>query len=102
MRLRPRGQGKIPIQNMRGEYTELFGGMTLKKGRQEEYFFSSLRNRHPELLARYEQIYKGDEWGQATGEYDRQRMRSISDKIDFVSKQELEVVKFIHPKILRY
>ncbi len=47
----------------------IFGGMTLKNGRQKEYFFSSLRDKHPELLARYEQIYEENKWGQATEEY---------------------------------
>jgi len=47
----------------------IFGGMTLKKGRQKEYFFSLLREKRPELLAKYAQIYGEDMWGQATEEY---------------------------------
>jgi len=47
----------------------IFGGMTLKDGRQKEYFYSSLRERHPELLAKYGQIYGENKWGQATEEY---------------------------------
>ncbi len=47
----------------------IFGGMTLKDGRQKEYFYSSLREKHPELIAKYEKIYEANEWGQATEEY---------------------------------
>jgi DNA repair photolyase len=47
----------------------IFGGMTLKNGRQEECFFSLLRDNHPKLLARYKQIYGENKWGQATEEY---------------------------------
>jgi DNA repair photolyase len=47
----------------------IFGGMTLKNGRQEEHFLSLLRNKHPELLGKYKQIYGENKWGQATEEY---------------------------------
>ncbi|TLN01220.1 radical SAM protein, partial [bacterium] len=47
----------------------IFGGMTLKNGRQKEYFYSSLRDKHPDLLAKYAHIYKENVWGQATEEY---------------------------------
>jgi len=47
----------------------IFGGMTLKNGRQKEYFFSLLGEQYPELLAKYEQIYGDNKWGQATEEY---------------------------------
>ncbi len=47
----------------------IFGGMTLKNGRQKEYFIGSLRERFPKLLAKYAQIYGENKWGQATEEY---------------------------------
>ena len=47
----------------------IFGGMTLKNGRQKEYFIGSLRERYPKLLAKYAQIYGENKWGQATEEY---------------------------------
>jgi len=48
----------------------LFGGMTLKDGRQKEYFSSSLREKYPELLAKYGQIYGVEnKWGQAPEQY---------------------------------
>jgi DNA repair photolyase len=48
----------------------VFGGMTMKAGRQKDHFFTSLREKHPELIAKYEQIYDdNNKWGQATGDY---------------------------------
>ncbi len=47
----------------------IFGGMTLKVGRQMDHFYRVLSELHPELVAKYQQIYKGHEWGQATDEY---------------------------------
>lgn len=47
----------------------IFGGMTLKEGRQKNYFFDLLKEIRPELVAKYEQIYTGNEWGNATEEY---------------------------------
>jgi len=47
----------------------IFGGMTLKEGRQKDYFYSLLKEKYPELVANYAHIYKGNEWGQATEEY---------------------------------
>ena len=47
----------------------IFGGMTLKAGRQKDYFIKVLRKECPHLVEEYEGIYKGDKWGQATGEY---------------------------------
>jgi hypothetical protein len=47
----------------------IFGGMTLKEGRQQEYFYNVLRKTHPELVAEYQNIYRGSQWGEATKEY---------------------------------
>jgi hypothetical protein len=47
----------------------IFGGMTLKEGRQQEYFYNALRKTHPELIAEYQSIYRGSKWGEATKEY---------------------------------
>lgn len=47
----------------------IFGGMTLKDGKQKDYFYSTLEEHYPELLAEYQNIYTGDKWGQATGAY---------------------------------
>ena len=47
----------------------VFGGMTLKTGRQKDYFYKKLSEKCPELVARYKEIYEANEWGQATHDY---------------------------------
>jgi DNA repair photolyase len=61
----------------------IFGGMTLKEGRQSSYFLRHLARHHTELLSEYRKFYRGDRWGQATGEYYRslhERFRRIARK----------------------
>jgi hypothetical protein len=61
----------------------IFGGMTLKEGRQQDYFFDALKRTHPELIVEYRNIYRGSEWGEATREYYSlisQRFNSIAQK----------------------
>jgi len=89
----------------------IFGGMTLKKGRQKEYFLDLLRKEHPELLARYAQIYGDNMWGQATEEYynrinsvfnEMSRKHKIARRIppalyrDILSENDLVVVMLEH------
>jgi hypothetical protein len=47
----------------------VFGGMTLKEGRQKQYFYRLLKERYPDLLIEYEHIYRGNTWGQAISQY---------------------------------
>lgn len=48
----------------------IFGGMTLKSGRQSEHFYSFLKKTYPHLLADYHAVYgHQDKWGGASGEY---------------------------------
>ncbi|MBU1427468.1 hypothetical protein KKB07_01250 [bacterium] len=47
----------------------IFGGMTLKEGRQKDYFFKTLKNKYPKLIGEYENIYQKNKWGEAAGEY---------------------------------
>ena len=47
----------------------IFGGMTLKDGKQKDYFFKVLKDHYPELITEYQKIYTGEKWGQASGEY---------------------------------
>lgn len=89
----------------------IFGGMTLKSGRQKEYFFNLLRARYPDLLARYAQIYGENGWGQATEEYHNainsffgeiSRKYRISTRVppalfrDILSENDLVVVMLEH------
>jgi DNA repair photolyase len=45
------------------------GGMTLKEGRQKDYFSKVLKQHYPELIIEYENIYQKNKWGEAVGEY---------------------------------
>lgn len=47
----------------------IFGGMTLKEGRQKDYFSKVLKQHYPELIIEYENIYQKNKWGEAAGEY---------------------------------
>jgi len=47
----------------------IFGGMTLKEGRQKDYFSRVLKKCYPELIVEYENIYQKNKWGEAAGEY---------------------------------
>jgi DNA repair photolyase len=47
----------------------IFSGMTLKEGRQMDYFHSILRSHDPDLIPQYHAIYRKNKYGQATGEY---------------------------------
>lgn len=47
----------------------IFSGMTLKDGRQKQYFFDVLKKHYPDLIAEYQHIYQPNEWGQAIDEY---------------------------------
>jgi len=47
----------------------IFGGMTLKKGRQKTYFYEKIKKYYPDLIPQYEQIYNDNKWGNATEDY---------------------------------
>ncbi len=74
----------------------IFGGMTLKNGRQKEHFFGSLRERYPELSKKYRQIYEKNKWGQATEEY-YNRINSIFNEIS----KKLKIARRIPPALYR-
>ncbi len=61
----------------------IFGGMTLKEGRQKDYFFKTLRNKYPKLMGEYENIYQKNKWGEAAGEY----YNSINLTFDIIVKK---------------
>lgn len=56
----------------------IFGGMTLKEGKQKEYFFNILKQHYPQLVSEYNMIYKGDKWGSAIHEYYDQLHRAFN------------------------
>jgi len=47
----------------------LFSGMTLKEGRQKDYFMNALNEYYPHLSLEYETIYQKDKWGNTSQEY---------------------------------
>lgn len=47
----------------------IFSGMTLKDGRQKQYFLNVLKKYYPDLIAEYQDIFQPNEWGQATEAY---------------------------------
>lgn len=49
----------------------IFGGMTLKEGRQKDFFYSRLRDLYPGLIPAYDRIYRGDRWGNPSQNYYR-------------------------------
>jgi DNA repair photolyase len=61
----------------------IFGGMTLKKGRQKDYFMNVLEKNYPGLLVNYSNIYKDDKWGNATSEY----YKSLNNTFSYISRK---------------
>jgi DNA repair photolyase len=47
----------------------IFGGMTLKEGRQKDYFLNIIKNSYPELISKYSAIYKNDFYGNSIKSY---------------------------------
>ena len=47
----------------------IFGGMTLKEGRQKDYFLDATKERYPDLVAKYKDIYSYSKWGEPSKEY---------------------------------
>lgn len=61
----------------------IFGGMTLKDGRQKDYFLDILYKNYPEQIVNYSNIYKHDKWGSPIHEY----INSIHKTFNVISKQ---------------
>lgn len=61
----------------------VFGGMTLKEGKQKKYFMKTLKENSPELTPQYENIYLKNKWGEPTKEY----YQSISKTFNLFSKK---------------
>ena len=47
----------------------VFAGMTLKEGRQKDYFYNVLKEYYPDLLVEYNNIYQKNQWGAPKSQY---------------------------------
>jgi len=61
----------------------IFGGMTLKDGKQREHFLKTLNENYPELITEYHHIYRGNKWGNAIDEY----YASINTTFDIMARK---------------
>lgn len=61
----------------------IFGGMTLKHGKQKDCFFRMLKKQCPEFISEYENLYPGDKWGNAKSEY----YRSLNQTFNIIAKE---------------
>lgn len=79
----------------------IFGGMTLKDGKQKNYFFDAVKKKYPETVTKYHIIYRGNKWGAATGKYYssiNQIFDSIADKYKMPKRLPLELFSDILDK----
>lgn len=58
----------------------IFSGMTLKQGRQMDYFFSRLESYDRNLIKEYRKIYTGNTWGSPRWEY-MQHIQEIFNRL---------------------
>jgi len=47
----------------------VFGGMTLKEGKQKDNFIDAVKQHYPGLMVKYQELYPGNRWGMAAGGY---------------------------------
>ncbi len=55
----------------------IFGAMTLKEGRQKDYFEAQVRDRYPGLATEHARIYRGSKWGEPAVEYTEPLGRTV-------------------------
>ncbi len=73
----------------------IFGSMTLKDGKQKDFFMNVLKNSYPGLVHLYEMIYsKGDQWGGASREYNQ----SVHELFNLIATK-YKIPKRIPPRI---
>ncbi len=61
----------------------VFGGMTLKEGKQKEYFMRTLKENFPGFLPQYANIYLKNKWGEPVKEY----YQSVHQTFNLLSKK---------------
>ena len=76
----------------------IFGGMTLKEGKQKEYFIKTLKKHYPDKIVEYENIYKNDKWGNAIFPYYKsinQTFNTIMDEYHIAKRIPADLFKKI-------
>lgn len=68
------------IKSAGGEYV-IFGGLTLKNGRQKDYYYRVLAEHAADLPAGYDRIYGNDKWGNARSDYYEKVNRAFTDSV---------------------
>jgi DNA repair photolyase len=74
------------VQNANADFI-LFGGMTLKEGRQKDFFYNSLGKLYPQLLPVYSRIFRSDHWGSKWGNATTEYYTSIQQTFNEAIKQ---------------
>jgi DNA repair photolyase len=59
----------------------LFGGMTLKEGRQKDFFYHTLEELYPGLIHAYDGLYRGNQWGNPADTYYRSLQQIFNQAI---------------------
>jgi DNA repair photolyase len=62
----------------------IFGGLTLKEGRQKDYFLNTLNRNFPDLGPGYTRLYPGDRWGGPDGDY----YQTLNQRFYQIAKQQ--------------
>lgn len=76
----------------------VFGGMTLKEGRQKDFFYSALKNYNAQLLSKYDKIYTGNKYGEADYQYYKkinQTYQSVLKKYNIPQRVPAHLVRNI-------
>jgi DNA repair photolyase len=74
----------------------IFGGMTLKEGKQKEYFLNVLQKYDPKLVLEYQMIYQGSKWGEAIPDYYSQLHQTFNTLM-----KQYEIPKRIPPELYK-
>jgi DNA repair photolyase len=74
----------------------VFGGMTLKEGRQKNYFYKTIEKYNSQLISKYNNIYNKNKWGNASTKY----YESLNNTLNCVAKK-YEIPIRIPPTIYR-
>jgi DNA repair photolyase len=72
------------------------GGMTLKDGKQKDYFFNCLQKYYPDLFLEYKMIYKQSRWGEPTSEYTAQLYQTFHALMN-----QYQIPKRIPPELFK-